>query len=264
MKLSAQLIGASLLIYLLGYTGVFDYPRNFAQYLANPIQYGLYEVASSIENAFSFFANLKQLRDENIALLEKTYDLQSKISKLKEIEAENKSLKEQLGVKPELISQNLLLTKVIGIPFDNEDAELLIDKGSEDGIRLGQSVVYKSILVGSVVDVFAHRSNIVLVTSPKLSAAVLNQSTEGRAKGIVTGNYGTSVLMDKVLQDEEIKPGDVIVTSGQDGVFKPGLLVGTVKEVIGSTTEPVKKAKLESVINLEKLELVFIDLDSGK
>ncbi len=264
MRLSFKYLLAAIIIFVIGYTGVFSVLQDFTQYLANPFQYGLFQIKGNAENTLSFFTNLKSLRNQNLELLEKTYDLESKIAKLKELEFENKTLREQAGVKNENSAQNLLLARVIGIPFSNQNSEVLIDKGSEDGLKTGQTVLFKNFLVGSIVDVFAHRATVVFVTSPKLNVAVLDQSKEGRAKGITTGSFGTAIIMDKVLLDEEVVQGDIIVTSGQDGVFKPGLIAGKVVEVTTAPTEPIKKAKLETLVDLNKLEVVFIDLDSGK
>ncbi len=264
MRLSFKYLLISLALYILAFTGIFNMFQGFTQYLANPFQYGLFQVKENVNNTLSFFIKLKDLRTENLQLLEKNYDLESRLSKIKETEHENKILREQAGVKNESTAQNFLLARVIGIPFSNENSEVLIDKGQEDGIKLGQTVLYKGFLVGSVVDVFAHRSTVVFITSPKLNVAVLNQRRECRAKGITTGSYGTSLLMDKILLDEEIATGDIVVTSGQDGVFKPGLIAGKVVEVVTTPTEPIKKAKIETLVDLNKLELVFIDLDSGK
>ncbi len=225
---------------------------------SNPIQISLYEVSLRLRDGGYFCVKLTKIRDENLRLIEENYDLNSKLTKLKEIENENTLLKDQLSIYKPTKSQKLVMANIIGLPESNENSEVLINKGSKDGIKASDTAIFKGYLVGSVVDVFDNRSVVVFITSPKLSVAVLDQSTQGRAKGLVTGDYGTSLIMDRILLDEEIKPDDTIITSGEDGVFEEGFLVGKVVEVSNSASEPLKKAKLETLINLNKLEKGFI------
>src|SRR3989344_3355154 len=140
----------------------------------------------------------------------------------------------------------------------------MINKGKTDGIQVGFPVIYKNFLVGSVVDVFDYRSVVVLITSPKLSVAALDQTSGSRAKGLVTGNFGTALIMDRILQDEVIAAGDLIVTSGEDGIFESGLILGKVVEVSESQSEPLKKAILTTLLHLTKLESMFVVISKDK
>lgn len=258
MTLSLKFLGVSLILLVLGFTGIFNPIRNLAHQISNPIQYGLHVFSNNIKVAGEFFVTLKDIRNENLRLREEKQTLFSKLTQFNELENENKILKEQLGIKNTSSTQKLILVHVIGLPFDNENSEVLIDKGSKDGVKVGAEVIYKNYLVGSAVDVFENRSTVVFITSPKLSVAVLDQSIEGRTKGLVTGNYGISLLMDRILPDEEIKVGDDIVTSGQDGIFDPGLIVGKVIEISDVKSDPLKKAKLQTAIDLNRLESFFV------
>lgn len=260
MQLSLKLLVTSLILLLVGLTGVFKPVRGAAQFVSNPIQLGLYKISLGTADFTSFFFNLRTIREENLKLQEERADLLSKASELSELKNENRVLRDQLGVDTPVKNKKLLSAKIIGIPYDNENSEVLIDLGSSDGLKLGDQVIYQNFLVGSVIDIFEHRSTVVMVTSPKLSVAVVDQSQNGRAKGIVTGNFGTSLFMDRILPDEDIRVGDIIVSSGQDSVFAPGLLIGTVIEVSEVKSEPLKRAKLETLINLNKLETVFVDV----
>ncbi|OGC49866.1 rod shape-determining protein MreC [candidate division WWE3 bacterium RIFCSPHIGHO2_01_FULL_40_23] len=258
MSLSLKYLFISLCIFLLGFTGVFTPLRNFAHKVSNPVSYGLHQIADEVRKTFEFFISLKKIRHENLRLREENLSLFSKISNTKELEDENKVLREQLALGSFVSRDKLIEARVIGLPFDNENSEVLIDKGKKDGVLTGQEVIYKGFLVGSVVDAFEERAVVVFITSPKLSVAVSDQSVDGRTKGLVTGSYGTSLIMDRILQDEEINVGDYIVTSGGDGIFDPGLLVGKVVEVFDDKSEPLKKAKLEVSMDFGRLDRLFV------
>ncbi|MEK7595312.1 MAG: rod shape-determining protein MreC [Patescibacteria group bacterium] len=233
--------------------------KKTAHIATEPIQLGLFSVSLEGARFVDFFVNLKNIRGENLRLREETLELKSLLSKYKEQENENKILKEQLQITNNL-SENEQLVKagVIGLPYDSQNSEVVVNAGLEDGIGLGDNVIYKNFLVGSVVDVFNKRAIVMLITSPKLSVAVVNQTKNGRAKGLVVGRFGTSLLMDRILPDEDIEVGDVIVTSGQDGVFKSGLIVGQVVGVEEAKAEPLKRAILETEFDMAKLEQLFI------
>ncbi len=258
MNLSLKLFLASVVIFVLGLTGVFNPIRNLTHLISNPIQFGLVDLSNSLKDSYSFFINIKGLRVEYLKLLEENEDLVSKLAKLKEVENENRALKEQLGVSKESFKGRLVMAKVIGIPSERDKSEVMVDRGSLDGVTLGSQVIYKNFLVGSVVDVFASRAVVMLLTSPKLSVAVVDQTQGGRTKGLVSGNYGTTLIMDRILPEEEINIGDTIVTSGLDGVFDSGFVVGLVTEVMPIQSEPLKKATINTEIDLGKLERLFI------
>ena len=69
--------------------------------------------------------------------------------------------------------------------------------------------------------------------------------------------------MNRILPEESIKTGDTIITSGQDGIFDSGYIVGRVVDVLEVKSEPLKRAKLETIINLNKLETLFV-ISKGK
>ena len=258
MTTTIKFLLISVLIFVLGFTGIFDGARSVFHTLSNPIELGLRGISIDAKDTLTFFVSLKRVRDENLKLREEKENLLSELAKTREIASENAILKDQLGVLGDQTTKKTVLANVIGIPYDNENSEFFIDKGKKDGLTLGSYVVYKSFLVGSVVDLYDTRSVVVLITSPKLSVAVLDQNVAGRTKGLVAGSFGTSLVMDRILPSEEVNLGDTIVTSGQDGVFDSGLLVGKVVEISSDEASPLKKARLETFLNLNNLEAVFV------
>ena len=137
MNLSLKLFLASVVIFVLGLTGIFNPVRNIAHLISNPIQFGLVDLSTNLKDSYSFFRNIKGLRVEYLKLLEHNEDLISKLTKLREVENENRTLKEQLGVSKESFKGRLVFAKVIGIPSERDKSEVMVDRGLKDGVTLG-------------------------------------------------------------------------------------------------------------------------------
>ncbi|MBI4091241.1 rod shape-determining protein MreC, partial [candidate division WWE3 bacterium] len=227
MVLSLKYCLISLVILLIGLNDVFLPIRNLAHRIFNPVQFGFFKMSLSVKDAGAFYINLKKIRDENLSLREQIMNDESLISKTKELELENRILKDQLDYK-ESSAKKLIPARIVGVSYENEGVASVLAVGSKEGVVEGDMVVSKNFLLGVVRQVFENRSEVVFITSPNLSIAVLDQTQDNRTRGIVTGNYGTSMIMDRILPEETILEGDRIITSGEDGVFEPGLIIGKV------------------------------------
>ncbi len=135
-----------------------------------------------------------------------------------------------------------------------------MDKGANDGVTVGNNVIRENYLIGIVREVFPRRSVVDLVISPNVSAAVLDIDSPEKTEGIAQGQYGTSIQMTKILPSEKIEAGDTIITSGKDGIFTPGLRVGTVRSVLQVPVEPLKSAFLVTSVDFSRLDKVFLIL----
>ena len=79
-----------------------------------------------------------------------------------------------------------------------------------------------------------------------------------KANGVVTGSASGSLNLDLVLKDVELKPGQILLTSGLDGVFPPALLLGEISRVYNNTAQSFQKAAVQPFFNLRDLKQVFI------
>ncbi len=119
-------------------------------------------------------------------------------------------------------------------------------------------VVFKNFLLGEVFLVEPERAEVRLLTDHRFSAAALDQDSPERTRGLVTGQYGTTLTLQKVLPTERLVVGDTIITSGEDGKFSKGLILGTVKKILGQEAGVFKTAELDLLVNFDSLEEVFV------
>ena len=205
--------------------------------------------------------NLRRLRVENIGLSSRLLELESVLAINKELGEENNLLREKLDIPPlgeQEGERQLVLAAIIGRSERGGEATVTIDKGSEHGLREGAPVVIKNLLLGEVFLVEPQRAKVRLLTDPQFVAAALDQDSPDRARGLVSGQYGTAIILQRVLPTEFLAVGDVVVTSGEDGKFEKGLVLGVVSKILTSETAVFKAAELELMVTPDSLEEVFV------
>lgn len=242
----------SLLIFAFDNLGLLNYPKQLLQNLTIPIQYGLYHNSKNISNQFNFIKDARKASLENFALKKQ----------MAQVLAENAALQKELNENVQLVDQynklnpqtfDLLPARVLGV-----ERYILIDKGLSDGLLENQVVVYKDNYLGRIKNITPKTSQVVLVTDPESKIAVFSQNPEGRARGILQGQFGSELLMDKILHEEQIKVGDLVYSEGTEGKLPKGLVMGKVTQVLERQNEIFKQAKVEPIFKLIDLDIVFI------
>lgn len=246
------LIVLSILILILDIFQLLSLPKSFLSYLTNPISFGLYQTNQRVGRQFSFLYNLRISSRENKALKEQIGQLLS----------ENARLRKQLSETEGMLSQekhldpttyNLLPARPIGI-----SRYLKIDKGVSSGVKSGEAVVFNDNYIGKIVTVGEKSANIQLLTDPDSKVAAFSQGLEGKAKGVLVGQFGSEILFDKILHEEKINNGDLVYSEGTEGFLPRGLILGKVSQVSEQETQIFKQAKVQPNFDIRDLELVFV------
>lgn len=252
LKVFLTLVLISFLIFILDIFHFLTLPKSLAFYITNPISFGLFTTYKNIGKQFYFIFQARLSTQENKALKEQIGSLLSENAKLRKNLAETENL---LSQKQHLDPQtyNLIPTRPIGI-----GRYLKIDKGSLDNIKVGEAIVFNENLIGKIIAVSEKSSNIQLLTDPDSKIAAFSQGLEGRAKGILLGQFGTEIILDKILHEEKISAGDLVYTEGTEGLFPRGLILGRVAEVIEQQNQVFKTAKVVPIFDISDLDLVFV------
>ena len=147
------------------------------------------------------------------------------------MKAENERLSKLLKFKELHPKYELMPAKVISRDMGDFKDVILIDKGSDEGLRLNMPVVNASGIIGIIDAVYPHMSKVLLITSSRSSLGGLNLRGDSRAAGIVNGVAGPdlSLEMRNLARNADVLPGDTIVSSGYTGYHPEGLVIGTVK-----------------------------------
>jgi rod shape-determining protein MreC len=242
----------SLVFFTLDKANFLLLPKAAAYFMTNPISFGLYQSAQNVGKQFHFITAARISVLESKAAEEQIAQLLSENANLRNQLAETQALVEQQqSLDPK--TYKVMPARPIGL-----DRYLKIDKGSLDGVKVGQAVVYKDNYIGKVVTVSEKSANIQLLADPDSKVAAFSLGKDGKAKGILMGQFGLELLMDKVLHEEKVNPDDLVYSEGTEGFLPRGLVLGKVTQILENQNEVFKQAKVKSLFDIRDLELVFL------
>lgn len=214
--------------------------RVWTQTAADFVQSPMTTVTASVSGYFTSIANLRSAQDENTQLKQQVEELKLQIASQEGLTSENERLKALLDLK-EQSKYKVLTARIIGrdpsVWFDSS----IINRGSFDGVKLNMPVVANGGLVGRVTAVSPLTSQVDLVTRDKSGlGAVIGEIGTSTALGVVTGTSKRDILeMKYVSGSTEVQVGQAVFTTGQDGIYPPGIKVGDIVQIIsGSATTP--------------------------
>jgi rod shape-determining protein MreC len=181
--------------------------------------------------------------------------------RLNELNLSNSRLRNLLNFE-KTITNRVLSAEVIGKDPSPWFKSVLIDKGKNDGVETGMAVVVPKGIAGQVTDVSSNYSKVLLIIDHNSAVDALVQND--RARGIIKGGAAGQCLFKYVLRKHDIDIGDIVVSSGLDGVFPKGFAVGYVSEVIKPKSGIFQKVTVTPYVDFEKLEEVLIVLNPKK
>ncbi|MDD2823469.1 MAG: rod shape-determining protein MreC [Candidatus Daviesbacteria bacterium] len=251
-KLFIILIICSVFLFVFDRLGALNFPKSILQTLTTPVQYGLYKNSTNFKKQFNFIVNARKASLENNALKQQ----------LALIAAENAALQKKVKDNEDLVDQynklnpqtfDLMPARVLGV-----ERYVILDKGLNDGVIEQQAVVYKDNYLGQTKNVTPKTAQVIMATDPESKIAAFSQGSLGRAKGILQGQFGSEMLMDKILHEEIVNVGDLVYSEGTEGKLPKGLVLGKVTAVLERQNEIFKQAKVEPIFKLVDLDTVFL------
>lgn len=210
--------------------------------------------------AFSDFftspRDMATLRAENSELNEQVAMLQSEIVALQENLAQSEILYTLLDFARSNPEHEYLAATVIGREISPYLQYIIIDKGSNDGLRHGMPVVTQQGLVGRIDALIADAARVQLITD---SASIVNvklqtAQVEGQVRGSVTGE----ISIDMVPVGNEVEVGDVIMTSGLGGTYPPNIFVGQVLTMQSKENVLFQSGSIQPVVDFSSLSAVLV------
>lgn len=206
--------------------------RVWTQALANFVQSPVTTVTSSVTGYFQSIVSLRSAQTENDQLKERVQELEVEVRQKDDLVAENQRLKTLLDLK-NTSNYQVKTAQIIGrdpsLWFDSA----IINRGSLDGVKLNMPIVNNGGLIGRVVAVSPITSQISLVTRERSAlGGVIGELGTSNALGVVSANGKRETLeMNYIPGTVEVQVGEMVYTTGQDGIYPPGLKVGEVIEV---------------------------------
>jgi rod shape-determining protein MreC len=228
--------------------------RVWAVDAVTPFEKGIVWFQSSVTNLWHNYFYLRGVRQENRELKLQIERLRIEQVRLNEDAEQARRLQALLGFKEQFISKTLA-AQVIGSSGSEQSRSIYIDKGSHDGIKPDMAVITAEGVVGKVLRAFRTTSQVLLINDQTSGVgAILEKS---RLQGVLRGTPLGEVVLEKVMSDETVQPGERVVTSGGDQIFPKGLPVGTVTKV-SPGPELFLNIRVKPAADLSRLEEVLV------
>ena len=214
--------------------------RSWTQTAADFVQSPVTTITSSVSNYFTSISTLRSAQSDNDILKQRIQELEVEVKQKSDLTSENERLKAMLQLK-ETSKYKVLTARIIGrdpsVWFDSS----IINRGSLDGVVLNMPVVTDGGLVGRVTAVSPLTAQVDLITYSKSGlGGIVGQIGESNALGVVVGTSKKDLLEMKYVPGSiDVQIGQAVFTTGQDGIFPPGLKVGEIVNIVtGSATTP--------------------------
>lgn len=231
--------------------------------ILSPVEKVFFNVSKSISDGFSTIGNIGKIKEENVKLKKVIAKLEEENRKYEDIISKTDFLRNESKLK-ESTKYNLIEAQIIGKEPGNWFDRFTIDKGINDGIKKGDTViegveieqnVVQEGIVGRVVDVGDNWAKITSVIDESSSIAFKIIRTQDG--GILSGvdNEIQGYLFDSKV---DVVKGDKLFTSGLGGVYVKDLYIGEVNDVVKKDEDLMKRVSVIPAVNFKKIYKVYV------
>jgi rod shape-determining protein MreC len=235
--------------------------RVWTQTFASPLQNASSKATGATSGFFQQIWNFRSTARENEQLRERLTQVETELHTAQQAAAENERLKTLLGLNEQSEIKNVparVIARDPSVWFNT----ITINRGSSSGIAVNMPVVTAGGIVGRIITVSPWASQVMLITDEKAGAgAVVGQLGQSGALGSVRGraDLGAALIeMRYVSGLEKVENGDYVMTTGQDGIYPPGLNVGRVVDVKSGTATTAHQILIQPGAQLDHLEEVAV------
>ena len=202
-----------------------DLVRQSIALLVDPVQRVAQTPGSLVDYAANYLQGLQALQNENLELKHAQLNTAPNLQRLVQLEAENERLRKLLTVK-EREKANGQVAQILYTARDPFSRKVIVDKGQQSGIVSGQPAIDETGVVGQVTRVFPFSAEITLITDKDQAVPV--QIVRSGQRSVIFGLGNGQLELRYMPANADVQVGDVLVTSGLDGIFLPGFPVAKV------------------------------------
>jgi rod shape-determining protein MreC len=243
---------------------VSDHQRQHAVWVRSALSVVVYPVQLAMSTMFvelpgdavAWLSTRRTLMQESESLRHQLLVLGSRIERLQELEGENRRLRELLESSAR-IEDRVLVASVLGVEIDPTSSGLVLDKGTQHGIRSGQSVIDANGILGQVDHAGPISSTVVLITDSSHALPVMLSRNGLRSVAVGGGPTGELDLA-YVPKDADIEVGDLLVSSGLGGRFPAGYPAATVVKVETARAGRYAEVRLQPLADLKRAREVLV------
>ena len=237
---------------------VTDEPGRIGISFISPFQKIFTHLTNAAQDVWRHYFDLVRAAQENDRLRRALALSVEESRRCREVELANHRLRKLLNFKDSEVF-DVLAAEVIGRDPSIWFKTIVIDKGKADGVARGLPVVSAQGVVGQVISAGNRYAKVLLLTDPASAADALIQRS--RSRGVVKGNAAPDCLFDYAVRNDDIQIGDWVISSGLDGVYPKGLVIGRVARLMRTNDELFQEVIVSPSVDFEKIEEVLIILN---
>ena len=229
--------------------------------LLAPVQSAVASVSASINEKLNAFGDTLELERELTEAQQELAATSVKTARYDEVVAENERLRALMDNYEKYEQYDPMFARVIGKDTGNWYTNFTVDKGTSNGVEKGMTVMSADGVVGRVVEVGLNYAKVLTIVDGSSGVAVLIERTRdnGVIRGMVDDTTGEYLLqMNYLLDLNDVRTGDTVLTSGLDGVFPKGLPIGTVTQISRQSSELSQYVVVTPYADFEHVEEVLL------
>ncbi|HUR33533.1 MAG TPA: rod shape-determining protein MreC [Vicinamibacterales bacterium] len=192
------------------------------------VQRGTSAVLNGFRDGWSGYVALRRVRAENLELRQELANAQIEIQRQRALADRTRSLETILGLSNST-ELRTAAAQIIGAAASPDFRTVTIDKGARDGLKADMAVLAPTGIVGRVVVAGPRASRVQLLVDRNAAAGALIERS--RAQGVVVGAGDDRLRLDFVSEVSDVMVGDTVVSSGIDGIYPKGFVIGWVESV---------------------------------
>jgi rod shape-determining protein MreC len=225
--------------------------------IVRPLQVGVTAAVDAVENIWAGYFALVGVRDENERLRRRVLELEAQVVRDEEMKRAALRLEDILNYRA-MLGGEVVPAQIIGRDPLPWSGSVTIDKGSNDGIGRNAAVISSQGVVGQTIATSARSARVLLVTDHNSGVDAIVQRS--RARGVIKGALDGRCMMKYLQLGDDVVQGDLVVTSGLDGIFPKGILIGEVTDVDLDPRGLLKTADVVPSAPLGRVEEVLVVL----
>ena len=225
--------------------------------LTGPVQSVVSSVGDFVSEIWDSYFALVQAAKQNQELKQEVHNLRQALANYEEMRLENKRLQDLFKLQTSEAPRQLV-ARVVGWDASTHFRTAIINKGSNQGVLSQMAVINSQGVVGRVVWASPNYAKVLLLIDPNAAIDVMVQRS--RARGIVEGAGSESLRLKYIMHTDEVATDDLIIASGEEGVFPKGILVGRVKAIHHELTDLFLPVEVEPAVDFDRLEEVAVIL----
>jgi rod shape-determining protein MreC len=220
------------------------------------VQRSMTVVVSGVRHFWSGYVGLRDVREENAELKQQLADVQIQLQQQRALADRSRGLDRLLGLRERLML-NTVAAEVIALGATPDFRTMTIDKGSQQGLKSDMAIIAPAGVVGRVVVPSLRAAKAQLLIDRNAAAGALIERS--RAQGVVVGAGDELLRLEYVSEIADVAVGDVVVTSGIDGIFPKGFVIGRV-ETVERSGRTYRRITVSPAVDFSSLEEVLVVL----